>query len=102
MEFEEFKKAYQFGVDSGGHGITEPRIFGRDTTEEAKRDLWETCSTPIWNETHVYRLRGYKETDLVGINAKSKNHADKLVEMQKPAGIAIDEYLGELSEIIDD
>lgn len=101
MEQEEFNKAYQFGVESGGAGIRDPSLFGCETVSEAKQDLARICSTPLWDETHVYRVRG-TESRLVGINARSKSHADEKLERKLSAGIRTEDYLGELTDLLGD
>lgn len=99
MELKEFEQAFQAGVDSGGNGIVDPTLFGCDTHGEAMETLCETYSTPLWDETHVYQVRG-AESCLVGINAKSKEQADEKLERQLPLAIAIEEYVGELNDLI--
>lgn len=102
MEQEEFNKAFQLGVDTNGRGITGPtKLFGYETERETKESLVETFSAPLRAETHIYRI-SVTETRLVGINAKSKDHADRILERRLSAGQLCEEYLGELNELLQD
>lgn len=101
MDQEEFNKAFQFGVDTGGAGIRNPAMFGCETEREVKEDLAELCSEPLLNETHVYRIRA-SFSRLVGINARSKEHADRKLERQLSPSQLCEEYVGELNDLLDD
>lgn len=102
MEQEEFNKAFQLGVDTNGRGISSPtKLFGYETERETKESLAETFSAPLRAETHIYRI-STTESRLVGINAKSKEHADRILERRLSAAQLCEEYLGELNELLSD
>lgn len=100
MEQEEFDSAFDLGVDTNGRGIRDPGLFGCDTVHEAREELADTYSTPLRNETHVYRVSGGDMSRLVGINATSKQHADTIIERDCPLAVRCDEYLGELNDLL--
>lgn len=101
MDQEEFDKAFRFGVDTGGAGIQNPAMFGCESKREVKEDLAELCSSPLLAETHVYRI-SVTHSRLVGINARSKAHADQKLERQLRPSQLCEEYVGELNDLLDD
>lgn len=98
MDREEFREAFKMGM---GGRMPDPTILGCDTQDEAMDALADTVANPVYDETHVYVAWLQPESaEFFGINARSKEHAEEILELRDIAGIRFT-YVCELSDLLD-